>query len=267
MMVGLGSGGRTTKTGVLLVHGFTSDERSVGKLERVANELGFETETPRLRGHGEHYRDLSGKRWEHWSDDVYQGYLRLRRRVERVVVGGFSMGGLLALELAARPDVEVVGVAALAPATHIAHPLSAFAWMVQGWYRFLPMGKAVGYSDPSLALADDSYSRMATDAFVSFYRASRRVRRHLPGQIRVPVLLIHARNDRVIKPRSSQFAFDTVQSDSKELIWLDRSGHALLDDVEADQVVAHVRTFLLRFTDPSPEPGAYESGTISPPAP
>ncbi len=252
------------KTGVLLLHGFTSDERSVAKLVSIAQDLGYQTEAPRLRGHGLHYRDLYGKRWEHWYEDVRQGYQLLRERVDQVVVVGFSMGGLLALELAAQPDVEVAGVVALAPATHIAYPLAPMAWMALGWYRFLPMGKSVGYSDPRLAIADDSYSRLATDAFVSFYRASRRIRRVLP-LISAPLLLIHSRRDRVIKPRSSQLAFDQVKSMTKELIWLERSGHAMLDDIEADTVVAHVRNFLLGFTEPHPHyMGLHEARTFSP---
>ncbi|MBA3944034.1 MAG: alpha/beta fold hydrolase [Herpetosiphonaceae bacterium] len=252
------------KTGILLLHGFTSDERSVDKLLLIAQELGYQTEAPRLRGHGLHYRDLYGKRWEHWREDVRQGYQLLRERVDQVVVVGFSMGGLLALELAAQPDVELAGVAALAPATHIAHPLAPIAWMARGWYRFLPMGKSVGYSDPDLAIADDSYPRLATDAFVSFYRASRRIRRVLP-QISAPLLLIHSRRDRVIKPCSSQFAFDQVKSVTKELIWLEQSGHAMLDDIEADTVVAHVRNFLLRFIEaPLQSVGRHEARTFSP---
>lgn len=230
-------------TGVLLLHGFTSDDRSLQRLRQAAQNLGFMTEAPLLRGHGSTYRDLYGKRWQHWLEDANQGLERLRREVDHVLVIGFSMGGLLALDLAAQTDVQVNGIVALAPALYIAHPLAPIAWMALGWYRFLPMGKAVAYSDPSMATADSSYNRLATDAFVSFYRASHRVRRVLP-RISAPLLLVHSLRDRVIKPMSAQFAFDRVSSTEKELIWLNRTGHAMLDDVESDTVVAHVQQFL-----------------------
>ncbi|GAC1647019.1 MAG: alpha/beta fold hydrolase [Herpetosiphon sp.] len=228
---------------MLLLHGFTSHDRSLAKLEQVAVSMGCATETPMLSGHGLTYRDLYGKRWHHWRADVWDAYARLRQRADRVVVIGYSMGGLLALELAAHPDVQIAGIAALAPALYIAHPLAPIAWMALGWYRFLPMGKSVAYSDPVMATGDDSYGKLATDAFVSFYRASRRLRRVLP-QIGAPLLLIHSVRDRVIKPMSSQVIYDRVASDTKYLLWLKRSGHAMLDDVEASAVVGHVQRFL-----------------------
>ncbi len=237
------------QTGVLLLHGFTSNDASLAKLTAAAQSLGYVTEAPLLRGHGRTYRDLYGARWDHWRADAQAGLERLRAQVDQVVVVGFSMGGLLALEVAAQPQADLAGVVALAPALFIAHPLAPIAWMALGWYRFLPMGKAVAYSDPALASADESYSRLATDAFVSFYRASHRIRRLLPS-ISAPLLLIHSLRDRVIKPISSQFAYDHVGSAEKELVWLDRTGHALMDDIEAATVVAHVRSFLERYVQP-----------------
>lgn len=229
--------------GVLLLHGFTSDDHSLQKLVHVAASQGCQVEVPLLSGHGLTYRDLYGKRWHHWQEDARTALARLRATSDQIVVIGYSMGGLLALELAAQTDVSLAGVAALAPALYIAHPLAPIAWMALGWYRFLPMGKAVAYSDPSMAKNDQTYNRLATDAFVSFYRASRRVRQTL-GKIQAPLLLIHSLRDRVIKPRSSQFAYEKAGSEHKELIWLERTGHALLDDCEADTVVAHVERFL-----------------------
>jgi carboxylesterase len=229
--------------GTVIVHGFTSDHRAVEPLRELAHRLGLVTETPLLRGHGGHYRDLRGVRWQDWIADLAAARARLEQRVQQVVLMGFSMGGLLALASAAQQPAGVSAIVALAPAIRIAHPLAPLAWMARGWMPYVPMGKAVAYSDPSLAVSDDSYHRLAVDAFCSFYYATRRVERMLP-QITAPLLLAHSRLDRVIRPQSSEIVYNRVTSTDKQLVWFERSGHALLDDCDAPAVLEHVERFL-----------------------
>ncbi len=240
--------------GVLLIHGFTSDPSGMRPIAAVAESLGYVAEAPLLRGHGLTYRDLRGTSWDDWMADVVQGLERLRQRAAHIVVAGFSMGGLLALETAARYD-DLDGVIALAPALRIAHPLARYAVLARGWLPFVPMGKAAGYSDPAMAIGDTSYSRLALDAFVSFYRASRRAERFLP-RIQAPVLILHAERDRVIRPEAAAIAYEKVSSTEKQLVWFPRSGHALLDDVDAPDVLAHVRAFLASRLPQPPDPSA-----------
>jgi carboxylesterase len=234
-----------SSVGAVIVHGFTSDNRAVEPLRKLAHALGMPTEAPLLRGHGGHYRDLRGCCWDDWIADLQAARARLRKEVERVILIGFSMGGLLTLQSAAENGADVAGIVALAPALRIAHPLAPIAWMARGWMPYVPMGKAVAYSDPSLAIADDSYNRLAVDAFCSFFNATRRVERMLDN-IRAPIWLGHARRDRVIKPHAAQVIYDRVSSEDKHLHWFDRSGHVLLDDCEAPTVLDGVRQFLVR---------------------
>ena len=237
--------------GVLLIHGFTSDHTAMQPIADIAKSLGYVTEAPLLRGHGQTYRDLRGVSWDDWMADVAEALAALRQRATRVVIAGFSMGGLLALATAAQHD-DLEGVVAMAPALRIAHPLARYAMLARGWLPFVPMGKAVAYSDPAMAATDDSYSRLAVDAFVSFYRATRRVERMLP-RIKAPLLVLHARRDRVIRPEAAAIAYHQVNSTEKQLVWFARSGHALLADIEAEEVLRHIRTFLASRLPPAPE--------------
>ena len=230
--------------GAVLVHGFTANQRGVEPLAQIAQDIGMVTDAPLLRGHGGRYQDLRGTTWDHWMEDVTNARHRLSPHVDGIVLVGFSMGGLLALASAAQQPTGIVALIALAPALRIAHPLAPLAWLARPWLPFVPMGKAVAYSDAIRAETDDSYSRLALDAFSSFFAATRRVEQLLP-KITAPLLLMHARRDRVIKPMSSRIVFERVRSTVKELVWLDHSGHALLDDCEALTVKARVQRFLM----------------------
>jgi carboxylesterase len=231
-----------SELGLVLIHGFTSDQRSMQPVVEIAESLGYAVETPLLRGHGQTYRDLRGTSWDDWMVDVSDAVAKLRTQTSRVAIVGFSMGGLLALATAAQhPDLA--GIVVLAPALRIAHPMAPYAFLGRGWLRYVPMGKSVAYSDPAMAVADDSYGRLALDAFVSFYRATRKVERLLP-RIKAPLLVMHALRDRVIKPEAATIAYTQVQSLDKQLVWLEHSGHSLLADVETERVLEHVRAFL-----------------------
>jgi carboxylesterase len=63
-------------------------------------------------------------------------------------------------------------------------------------------------------------------------------------RIKAPLLVVHAVRDRVIRPEAATIAYNHVTSTEKQLVWLERSGHAMLDDVDAGDVLRHVRDFL-----------------------
>ncbi len=230
-------------TGAVIVHGFTSDQRAVEPLRQLAHELGFVTEAPLLRGHGGHHRELRGVCWSDWMTDLAEARARLHKHTQRVVLIGFSMGGLLSFASAAQQAADVAAIVALAPALRIAHPLAPVARMARGWLPFIPMGKSSGYGDQVTARRTEGYKWCAVDSFCSFYEQTHRVERVLP-QIKAPVLLIHSRQDRVIRPESARIAYDGVSSADKQLIWFERSGHRLLDGADGPAVLDCVRHFL-----------------------
>src|SRR5690606_5151307 len=74
---------------------------------------GFHVHGLRLPGHGTSLGALDATRWPEWADAVEDAFDTMRLLHRRVAVVGQSLGGLLALHLAARrPDV--VSVASLA---------------------------------------------------------------------------------------------------------------------------------------------------------
>ena len=88
-------------TGVLLVHGFTGLPAELSMMGEYLQQRGCTVLGVRLAGHGTTVEDMSRMTAEDWLDSVRDGYAMLRGSCERIVVAGHSMGGLLALLLAA----------------------------------------------------------------------------------------------------------------------------------------------------------------------
>lgn len=93
-------------TGVLFIHGFTGGTYEVQPLVTyVKSRTDWLTEVPTLPGHGVtlDLRDMSA---ESWMMEAEQAMQRLQQKVDRIIVVGFSMGGLIAMYLTLRYPVE-----------------------------------------------------------------------------------------------------------------------------------------------------------------
>src|SRR6266508_3574081 len=88
--------------GVLLVHGFTGTPFEMRPLGEALAAHGIGSACPLLRGHGTHPDDMLNSPYTHWIEDVENGLDAVLSQHERVVIVGLSMGGTLALNVAAR---------------------------------------------------------------------------------------------------------------------------------------------------------------------
>ena len=128
--------GRSRKLGVVLVHGFLSAPREVAELAAHLNAKGFWVYQVRLRGHGTSPEDLALRNGLDWTESVDLGYALLSAVCERVVLGGFSFGGGVALDCASRVG-NAAGVFAVCPPQRLLDISSRFAPAVTVWNRVM----------------------------------------------------------------------------------------------------------------------------------
>ncbi len=231
--------------GVLVLHGFTSDIHCVDPLVAPLDQAGLPYRFPILRGHGTHYRDLVGTTARDWYEDAENALLDLAGEVSHVVVVGLSMGGLVALELAARHRDLVAGVVTVAAALRFQDPLAGLSPVLAKVVRFWPSPNA--YNDPDLRRRENrNYPKFATDAFASLYAYSREIP-NLLSFVKAPILILHSKRDQVIAPRSATIIHEKVSSKDRSLVWFERSGHEMLLDCEREAVVATIMGFIERI--------------------
>ena len=249
------------KIGVLLLHGFTSDLATVNGLCPYLERAGIPYEMPLLRGHGTRYQDLKGVTAREWYVDAEQALIQLWNWVDRIVVVGLSMGGLVGLELAMRHPDKIAGLVTVAACLKWADPLSVATPLIAKLVKYWPSPES--FNDPSRRPLCRNYPRFATDAFASLFRYSRHIASRLP-EVHVPIRILQSKKDQIVAPEAANIIYERVSSPHREIIWYQESGHEMMQDLEAERVFADVMEFVHLF-ETRPQAGdARQSSATSP---
>lgn len=230
----------------LVVHGFTANPVGTRPLGQALAAAGFGVQVPRLPGHGTSVRDLGTTRYADWYGLVEARAEQLRAAYDRVAVVGHSMGGTIALDLAARRPELVDAVVPINPQV-LDRPglMAAAAPLLSLVIPALPRGM-VGLPTNDLArseVEEQAYRMVATRAATSLLRELPRIRAGLLDVVQ-PLLVIRSPHDHTVDPRNATTVLELVGSpDVRELI-CQRSFHVPQLDHDADLVVASTVSFL-----------------------
>jgi carboxylesterase len=230
--------------GVLLLHGFTSHLNTVNGLVPHLEAAGIPYMMPILRGHGTRYQDLHGVTDRDWYADAERALLKLWNDVDRIVVVGLSMGGLVALELAMRHPDKIAGIVSVAASLKFADPLSALTPVLSRFVKYWPSPNS--FNDLSLKENCENYSKFATSAFAHLWRYSQEIADRL-REVHVPIRILQSKRDQIVAPASANIIYEKVSSPIREIVWYEESGHEMMQDLEADKVFADVMEFVHRF--------------------
>lgn len=94
------------KRAVLIIHGFGGDEHEILYLHDYLERNQVASYWLRLTGHGKNRAEFSKATYQDWLNDVEQKIKELEKNYEKVTCIGFSMGGLLALQLSELPVID-----------------------------------------------------------------------------------------------------------------------------------------------------------------
>ena len=232
------------KVGVLLLHGFTSSLDAVNSLVPHLEKEGIEYEMPVMRGHGTKYEDLVGTTSRQWYRDAEKALFKLSERVDKVVVIGFSMGGLIAIDLGINHSDKIAGIETISASIKYSDPLTGMTPLLSNVIKFWPMPSP--FQDKELSKKSTNYKKFATDAFASLYNYSIEIEKMLP-ELEVPIRILHSKKDKMISPVSANIIYENISSKTREIIWFNKSGHEMLHDLEAQDVCVALMEFVGNF--------------------
>jgi carboxylesterase len=231
-----------SSTGILLFHGFTATTLEVsGLAEFIHTQAGFSVAAPLLPGHGTTPKDLSSRHFQEWLDAADNAYLSLQSISGNIFVGGESMGGLLALYLAAKHP-EISGVLLYAPALIIHGLLEAnlLQWFIFGSSKKNLDGPKNGF------LPWQGYRVNPLKAVSELGKLQSYVRKIL-SVVRQPAIIFQGDRDETIDPRGSKTILQSISSTSKQLINVENCGHCVLLDVKHPRIYRQSLQFIQKI--------------------
>src|SRR5262245_57232269 len=101
--------------GFLLIHGLGGTPVEMRFVARGLTRAGHTVHCPQLAGHCGSFEDLRATGWKDWYQSVTAAHQELRKTCRQVIVGGLSMGAILALHLAAEFPNDVDATTLFAP--------------------------------------------------------------------------------------------------------------------------------------------------------
>lgn len=238
----LGKGARA-RTGILLVHRLNGTPKEMRMLARGLHLQGYTVLTVKLAGHCGTRADLVNTSWLDWLASVRRGADLLASRVDRLVVGGFSSGAVLALALAQERPLHVAGVLTLSPAfRHDGRGMPRYARLA----FLLPVLRVLGIGQHRVFPEQPPHAGLPGTPWwsvVQMRKLTASVLHHM-NILRAPCLVMHARHDAIA---SVSNAFEIVRgacNTDVSLQVLEDSPHLITMGRERRQVIARVAAFV-----------------------
>ncbi|MFJ4618480.1 alpha/beta hydrolase [Streptomyces sp. NPDC088812] len=242
------------EVGVLLCHGFTGSPQSLRPWARHLAGHGLTVALPLLPGHGTRWEDMAVTGWPDWYAELDRELRVLRDRCARVFVAGLSMGGALALRLAAQHGDGVGGVVLVNPANKV-HGLSAYALPVAR--HLVRTVKGITSDIAKESVEEIGYDRVPLHAAHSLRVFLRLVDGELP-QVTQPLLLLRSARDHVVPAADPARILSRVSSTDVTEVLLEQSYHVATLDHDADRIFEESLAFIGRLA-----PGVGKEGTTA----
>lgn len=251
------------RLGVLLIHGLTGTPMEMRLLGKGLNNAGFTVHGMQLAGHCGDTADLLATGWRDWYASVEQAADALQAKVDRLFVGGLSMGALLALKLAADRPQQVAGVGVYGATFR--YDGWSIPWLARLAF-LLPLAKRIGLGRdrvflerPPYGLRDERLREQISAAMHSgdstiagllgnpwhsladLHLLAAQVRRQL-HQVTAPCLVAHASDDDVASVRNAELVLRAVKAPT-ELLLLEDSYHMITIDKQRRTLIERSARF------------------------
>ena len=230
---------------VLLLHGGGDTPQSLRHLADDLHARGYTVHAPLLPGHGTSLRDFASSTAEVWYAAAEGAYRALRARHDWVAIVGQSMGGALAVQVAAAaPDLPALML--VAPYLAVPPVVRWVGRLAPVWTLFPPYPRSTSPGSVRDATEREKglgYGYFPPRALRALARTVARAWAALPG-VRAPTLVVQSREDNRIAPADAERAFGRLGAPEKRLVWVEGAGHVLTVDYGREQLFQLVGEWL-----------------------
>lgn len=223
---------KKSKIGVLMLHGFSSTPDEFRELSLYLANKGFSISAPLMAGHGTSAKDMIKTTPFDWAESVRKAYMELKAKTGKVFLIGNSFGSDIAFWLINKFDNEQIGVVTLGAPIFLKHHFIILArlytyGLIQKYYRKPRRIYKTDYTD----MQDEiTYPKIPIKCVRQFLRFIRREVMPVLDKIKIPALVVHSDEDKVIHPDSAIYIYEHLGSQAKRIYWYTGASHYMISD-------------------------------------
>lgn len=224
--------GKSAVAGCLLIHGFGGNVDEVKPMEDFLMKQVYRVECPPLKGHTGKRKDLESCTYRDWIASAQEGYDKLKQECDTVMLVGFSMGGLIAFQIASNNRVDAV-VTLNTPiyywdlkriAINIVEDLKKRRF--DNIHRYIVSSRSMPFN-----------------ALMNF-RLLLSTTKPILKKIECPVFTAQALEDDTVRKNSANYINSHIGSVYKKIEFYEESGHLILWSKASERVIMDVGDFL-----------------------
>ncbi len=228
--------------GVLLIHGLGATAFETKRLAEYLNSRNITTYQVLLAGHGKDIYDLEYTTNAQWYESVEDHFSRITNTKKFVI--GSSLGGLLTLELSTREQID--GVILLSTPIFFNDKRIKYSPVLRYFQRF-------HHRDIGEEHRRFYHENFPLKTLAEMIHHIDDIKKILP-EVTTPSLIIQSKADPRIDPQSPKYIYDNIQSEEKEIMWMNSDKHVLIIDYlyedqkfkeERDEVFKKVYDFII----------------------
>ncbi len=236
---------RADAPAVLLIHGAGDTPQTLRYLGEALFTRGFHVEAPLLPGHGRSLEAFKRTSATGWMNAARSSYREMQQQHEWVAVIGLSMGGAIAVRLAAEAP-QLPALCLLAPYLALRPGANRAARLSRLWGPIIPVFESSeGFSvlDPVERAKSLAYGVFTPAALRALRQTVQRANEAL-SRVAAPTLMVQSREDNRISTSDAERAFAAIGAREKRLEWVTEAAHIITVDYGRDRVFDLVSDWL-----------------------
>lgn len=225
------------KLGILLIHGLGGDFDEVAPLHKCLMEAGYKVQFVQLAGHTSKRMDMWKTSCDDWLKSVQVAYNEMQNEVESVGIVGFSLGGLLGVNIAEQHPLAFL----------ITLNMPVYYWNFKQIYQNLKNDLDTQRYDNTVRYtkAMFKFPLRALYEFKRFLVHTKRKMKHF----KYPLFILQTIDDDTVPKESAHYIFKHTSSTSRQIKYYSRGGHVMLWGPENKKICTDIVHFIEnRFT-------------------
>ncbi|MHA1800643.1 MAG: alpha/beta hydrolase [Candidatus Heimdallarchaeaceae archaeon] len=233
-----------SEIGFLLIHGLGSSHKSTKTLVDYLLEKGYLVDNIDLPSHNTTPEDLQRQEWKDWVNYAQKRLEKLQIKCERTYISGVSLGGRIALYLGANnPDISGLMICSTA-----LEPVSFLTWIlyhcsfIRYFVKWINVKKQFG---KKLGLPEswETYEKLPISSVTNTAKLVKNLRK-IVHKVSQPIIVIYSIHDKLVTLKGSQNILNRVSSTDKQLLEIEKGGHAMLLDEGCNIALEQISVWL-----------------------